>query len=78
MRSKKKRCRRTVGHKSKKCTKCMKRKALSQFYAHPLMRDGRGSWCKECQKLYAKISHHGRAKAPIIPFPQGRVLVDNL
>lgn len=34
----------------KRCFRCGKRKALAEFYAHPMMADGRLGKCKECTK----------------------------
>ncbi|REE72138.1 hypothetical protein C8E05_1526 [Rhodococcus wratislaviensis] len=40
----------------KTCTKptCQKTKPLEEFPKNPLMRDGRGSWCKECNAEYQR------------------------
>lgn len=33
----------------KKCSKCNVEKDVSSFYNHPLTKDGKQSWCKECK-----------------------------
>jgi hypothetical protein len=38
----------------KKCTKCKKRKDESEFYRNGRSKDGLGSWCKDCERAYAR------------------------
>ena len=38
----------------KRCIICLKEKQLSDFYAHPPMKDGHLNKCKECCKEYAR------------------------
>lgn len=34
----------------KECKRCHEKKALDQFYNHSQTSDGKGSYCKDCQK----------------------------
>ena len=34
--------------KSRKCDRCHKEKAISEFTKNPMYADGRRSWCKTC------------------------------
>lgn len=38
----------------KVCRRCGSSKPLDEFYTHPETRDGRNTYCKECQKAKAK------------------------
>lgn len=40
---------------TKVCTKCQVEKSLDEFYLNANMRDGRQSWCKECNRAQKKI-----------------------
>lgn len=38
----------------KTCTRCGAEKALAEFVVHRQSSDGRGSWCKACQRIVAR------------------------
>lgn len=38
----------------KRCSRCMRTKALAEFFTHPATRDGRQSHCKLCHADYCK------------------------
>lgn len=42
---------------TKKCFRCEKRKPLTQFYAHPRMRDGLLNKCKACTKKDVRANY---------------------
>lgn len=49
----------------KQCTKCNKKKLLSEFYKHKIAKDGLAHWCKECNNANTAKCHAtpiGRAK----------------
>lgn len=35
---------------SKTCTRCQRERVFDAFYRNPLTRDGRASWCKDCER----------------------------
>lgn len=37
-------------YKTKVCTHCKRRRKMRGFYAHPLAKDKKDSWCKICRK----------------------------
>lgn len=41
--------------KSKKCTKCLRRKPLEAFSSCRLVKDGKASWCRACTAKAAKV-----------------------
>jgi Recombination endonuclease VII len=43
----------------KACTKCGEDKSLSEYHAHKDTRDGKQSWCKECQRIHHKAVRYG-------------------
>lgn len=48
----------TIGiEKRKRCFKCEKTKLLTEFYAHPGMKDGRLNKCKKCAKENVKQNY---------------------
>ena len=40
------------GLRKKFCKKCGKEKVFAEFHMNAVMKDGRGSWCKECGRSY--------------------------
>ena len=46
---------------SKTCFKCNRTLPLSEFYAHPMMKDGHLGKCKDCAKLDALLHRRGPA-----------------
>lgn len=49
---------------TKKCFKCEKEKALTEFYKHKAMSDGHLGKCKDCTKLDVKIRSEQLMKIP--------------
>ena len=50
----------------KKCTKCGEEKSLDEFYKREISKDGKRSFCKECEKILArKFLKENRLKYPI-------------
>lgn len=48
----------------KTCLKCQVEKPLSEFYAHPKMKDGYLNKCKDCVRLYSKLSAEKKSTNP--------------
>jgi hypothetical protein len=46
----------------KRCFKCGETKALAEFYAHPMMKDGHLNKCKTCTKR--DVRNHSIARGP--------------
>ena len=46
----------------KKCTNCGDKKKLSEFYNSKTSKDGLDCYCKDCRRVYNKISYIPKAK----------------
>ncbi len=49
----------------KTCTKCNEDKKETEYYTHSGYKEGRTSWCKECQGNYKKEYSKGKGKEKI-------------
>lgn len=49
----------------KKCFKCNEVKPLTEFYAHPQMKDGHVNKCKDCNKRDVKGNYNDNTQNPL-------------
>lgn len=56
----------------KVCFKCKNKRPLTEFYAHPEMKDGRLNKCKECTKCDVKKHRFGPNREKILAYDRKR------